>query len=1041
MATRIASLEQLESLRERIRSSRDPSQTRIIVCGATGCRANQSYELAQDFRKNLDAAGHNGQVSLKLSGCHGFCQQGPVVVIEPEGLFYCKVGTKDRDRDVRDIVGSALEKGDAVERLLYRDPATGEKVAHYRDITFYARQQRIALRNNGRIDPNDIEDYIAEDGYGALARVLSMDPEEVIECVKRSGLRGRGGGGFSTGLKWSLCREAENRSMRYVICNADEGDPGAFMDRSLMEGDPHSVLEGMAIGAYAMSRGISPVVGYVYIRAEYPLAVQNLRQAIAQAEEAGLLGDNILGTDFHFHIKIKEGAGAFICGEETSLIRSIEGKRGMPRVRPPFPVQVGLHGKPTCINNVETWANIPPIVQNGADWYAAFGTEESRGTKVFSLVGKTCNSGLVEVPMGITLREIIFDIGGGILGGKRFKAVQTGGPSGGCLPASLLDTPVDFEELAAAGAIMGSGGMVVMDEDTCMVDVARYFIDFTQSESCGKCPPCRLGTRQMLGILDDITAGKGRKEDLTLLERLGNAIQKGSLCGLGQTAPNPVLTSLRYFREEYEAHLPSPEWGVESRCPAGVCREVVGAPCRYTCPAGVDVARYIRLIAAGRYQDAVDVVRERVPLPAVCGEVCFHPCEMKCRRGEIDEPIAIRALKRFAVERGTPRRPRDLPQAKPTGKRVAIVGSGPSGLTAGYYLARKGHEVTVFEREAEPGGTLWTGIPTFRLSRDTIKADIDEIRNAGVQIRTNTSVASVDELLEGGYDVVLLAYGAMKGTKMDIPGDDLPGVYDVLTFLRSVNLGERPDLGERVAIIGGGSSAMDGAATALRLGAREVTVLYRRTRAEMPAAPEEVKDTLAEGVQIEFLTAPVEIRAHGKELIIRCIRMELGPEDSSGRRRPVPIPGSEYEQPVHTVIMAIGQTPEPMPELGCDTDRWGSIPVHELTLQANRPEVFAAGDVVTGPSSIIEAIAAGRRAAISMDRYLGGDGDIQETIAPPEEDLHMGEIDEETRPRAATRKLSPAERAASFDQIDRGFDERTALAEAGRCLRCDLADD
>ncbi len=566
---KIASISELQSLAEKIRASRDPNRPMVTICAGTGCRANGSMELAETLARELKARDLDVKVEIKLSGCHGLCQKGPVVVVDPQGIFYQEVGITDVERDVKDIIEQTIVGGELVKRLLYKDPNTKERVSNYNEIPFYARQMRIALKNNGKIDPRNIDDYIAVDGYQALAKVLAMDPEEVIDWMKRSGLRGRGGGGFPTGMKWGFCRNAPNKTMRYIICNADEGDPGAFMDRSIMEGDPHSVLEGMAIGAYAMSKGICPTAGYIYIRAEYPLAVENVSEAIRQAEERGVLGDNIMGTDYSFHIKLKEGAGAFVCGEETAMMASIEGDRGMPRPRPPFPANKGLFGKPSNINNVETWANVPKIILGGPDWYASIGTEKSKGTKVFSLVGKVQNCGLVEVPMGISLKEIIYDIGGGIPDRGEYKAAQTGGPSGGCLPIDMLDLPIDFEHLAEVGSIMGSGGLVVMDDKTCMVDIARYFLTFTQAESCGKCTPCRLGTKAMLDILNRITKGQGKPEDIDLLEELAHAIKSGSLCGLGQTAPNPVLTTLKYFRDEYEAHVN------DKKCPAGACESLV----------------------------------------------------------------------------------------------------------------------------------------------------------------------------------------------------------------------------------------------------------------------------------------------------------------------------------------------------------------------------------------------------------------------------------------------------------------------------------
>ncbi len=489
------------------------------------------------------------------------CQQGPIVIVEPEGTFYANVKTKDAPK----IVESLIDTNQPVERLYYKDPATKEKLPTYHDIPFYAKQKRLVLRNCGHINPEEISDYVNAGGYQGLKKALfELPPEEIVDIVKRSGLRGRGGGGFSTGMKWQFCREAEG-DVKYVLCNADEGDPGAFMDRSVLEGDPHAVLEGMIIAGFA----ISAKQGYIYCRAEYPLAIKRLQVAIQQAREQGYLGKNIMGSDFEFDIEIFQGAGAFVCGEETALMISIEGKRGMPRVRPPYPAHSGLYGKPTLLNNVKTYANVSQIVAKGADWFAGIGTEKSKGTAVFALTGKIANSGLIEVPMGATPREIIYDIGGGVLNGKKFKALQTGGPSGGCLPESFLDVPVDYDSLIAAGSMMGSGGMVVLDEDTCMVDVARYFLDFTEKESCGKCVPCRLGTKQMLTILEDIVEGRGKPGDIELLEELGGGIKVGSLCGLGQTAPNPVMSTLRYFRDEYVAHI------FENKCPAKTCKHFI----------------------------------------------------------------------------------------------------------------------------------------------------------------------------------------------------------------------------------------------------------------------------------------------------------------------------------------------------------------------------------------------------------------------------------------------------------------------------------
>jgi NADH-quinone oxidoreductase subunit F len=560
VSKRLNSVGELEALRKAILALRDSRQPCITVCGGTGCLALGVREVITGFEQEIKKGGLEEKLALRITGCPGFCEKGPLVVIKPENIFYQQV----KAADAAEIVSETV-KGNIIDRLLYADSDTGKKVIHESDVPFYKKQKRLLLGNNSSIDPTDIEDYLALGGYAALGKALSnMTPEGVIDEVKKAGLRGRGGGGFPTGDKWQSCRDAKGKK-RYVICNCDEGDPGAFMDRSLMEGNPHSVLEGMLIGAYA----VGSHEGYIYVRNEYPLAVKNAETAIKQAEEHGLLGRNILGSGFDFSVKISRGGGAFVCGESTALMASLEGKVGEPRAKYVHTSEKGLWEQPTDLNNVETWANVPLIIGNGAGWYAGIGSERSRGTKIFSLVGKINNTGLIEVPMGITLREIIYGIGGGIPGGKKFKAVQTGGPSGGCIPESLLDLPVDFDQLAQAGSMMGSGGMIIMDEDSCMVDIAKYFINFLEGESCGKCLPCREGLKRMSQILTDITEGRGKEGDIDLLEKLSATLVDSSLCALGSTAPNPVLTTLRYFRDEYEAHIK------EKKCPAGVCKALV----------------------------------------------------------------------------------------------------------------------------------------------------------------------------------------------------------------------------------------------------------------------------------------------------------------------------------------------------------------------------------------------------------------------------------------------------------------------------------
>ncbi|MDI9525699.1 MAG: NADH-quinone oxidoreductase subunit NuoF [Desulfomonilia bacterium] len=1006
-------------------------RSHILVCGGTGCRASGSETVHQAVVKEIAAKGLSDEVAIVETGCNGFCAAGPIVVIYPEGTFYQYV----KADDVKEIVEEHIVKGRPVKRLMYKEPVTEKPIPHMLEIPFFGKQMLIALKNRGLIDAEKIDEYIARDGYlGAAKALTEMTPDEVIEEVKKSGLRGRGGGGFPTGLKWSFARKSQGDT-KYILCNADEGDPGAFMDRSILEADPHAVLEGMIIGGYSVGAN----KGYIYCRAEYPLAIKRLLLAIEQAKDYGLLGNDILGSGYSLDIEVYQGAGAFVCGEETALMGSIEGKRGMPRPRPPFPAVKGLWDKPSVLNNVETYANIPQIVLKGGSWYASIGTERSKGTKVFALTGAVNNVGLVEVPMGTPIGDIIFDIGGGIKGGKQYKAAQLGGPSGGCIPAAALNTPTDYEEIVKLGAIMGSGGLIVMDEDTCMVDTARFFMEFCQEESCGKCTPCREGTKRMLQVLQRICKGEGRDGDIELLEELATIIKDSALCGLGQTAPNPVLSTIRYFREEYESHI------YDKKCPAAVCSALFKSPCQHACPIEMDVPAYIALIRAGRLEDAYRVMKRTNPFPGVCGRVCPQFCASKCRRGQLDDPMAIAWLKRYIADNG--KKPVVEPVPVTRKEKIAIIGAGPAGLTAAQDLAKRGYKVTVFEELPYAGGMMRYAIPEYRLPRDVIEEEVKDIEALGVEIKTGCRVGkdiSFDSLRKD-YDIVVLAVGAHKSWKLGVEGEDLKGVWGATEFLREVNLGKDVKIGPRVAIVGGGNSAIDAARTAVRLGAKDVTILYRRERKDMPAWEHEIVAAEHEGVKIEYLVAPVKlIGKNGKLGGVVCQRMKLGEFDRSGRRKPVPIEGSEYTLSVDTIIPAISQSADTsfIPE-GSDVkkDKWGGIEV--LSRSKNRTTadgVFIIGDAATGPATVVEAIAMGHNVAADVDASIRLKNNEPAYKEPPEEKIEIPfEVDEEVveTPKAAMPELAVAKRISNFAEVELGYNKKTAFKEACRCLRCD----
>jgi NADH-quinone oxidoreductase subunit F len=1034
--TKKVNIEKLKEIRIEISNARKKQKTCITVCGGTGCHAYGCIKVAQAFEREIKKRNLQDSVDVRTTGCHGFCERGPIVVIQPDGIFYQRIQLKD----VKEVISETIKKKKIIERLLYVDPETKEKVIYEKDVPFYKKQKRIIFGNNGLIDPTEIKDYIAVKGYSALSKVLgNMTPQEVIEEIKNSGLRGRGGAGFRTGLKWEITAKSPG-DIKYIVCNCDEGDPGAYMDRSLLEGNPHSVIEGMLIGAYA----IGAKEGYVYVRDEYPIAVDNITIAIEQAREYKLLGENILGTDYSFNIFISKGAGAFVSGEETALLASIEGKIGVPKQRPPFPAQRGLWQKPTNINNVETWANVPFIINKGASWYSKIGTNGSKGTKIFSLVGKINNTGLVEVPMGMTLREIIFDIGGGIPEGKEFKAVQTGGPSGGCIPKELIDLPIDYESLAKAGSIMGSGGMIIMDENTCMVDIAKYFLNFLRDESCGKCLSCREGTQRMWEIVKNITEGKGKEGDLQLLEELAHAVKDASMCGLGQTAANPVLSTLRYFRNEYEYHIK------QKKCPALVCREIISSPCHYICPIGQEASTYIAYIAQGEYKEAFDIIMKDNPLPSVCGRVCHHPCEKVCRAREAGDPISIRGLKRFVMDWADKKGVRYVAKRRTLDReKVAVIGSGPAGLSAGYHLALKGFRPTIFESLPVAGGMLAAGIPEHRLPKKVLNREIDNIKKVGVEIKTNTKLGqdfSLDDLLNDGFKAVFIATGAWKSMKMGIPGEEAEGVIQSLEYLKTVNLGQKAPIGKRVCVVGGGNSAVDAARVAFRdENCEKVTILYRRTRAEMPAFPEEVDAAIDEGVDIQFLVAPVKgLTKNGKVTGVECIRMKLGQKDASGRRKPIPIKGSNFIVKLDTLILAIGERPEtsyiaPSDNISLSKE---NIVVDGETFKTTRDGVFAGGDVATGPNTVVNAMAAGKTAAETIEKYICGQPLAREhRLTRPSIYVKPVEISEEEAAKAKRPKmprLTMAQRRKNFKEVELGLSERFACREARRCLRCEL---
>jgi len=1043
---KLTSVQELSEFRNRVIAEKDVEYNlpTLVICAGTGGQASGANDIIRVIKKYILDLGMQEKIAIRITGCHGFCETNPFILVEPEHQLYPNLKMEDVPRVIEAAVGGFVDEG-----LIYKSRELRQQKSYYRqkDIPFFKKQTRTIMGDNQKLDPIRILNYIEIGGYSAVEKALSkMDPEWIISEIQKSGLRGRGGAGFPTGKKWALARASSSpNGQKYVICNADEGDPGAYMDRSLLEGNPHAIIEGMILAGIATGA----TEGIIYVRGEYPLAIKHSLIAIRQAGELGLLDKNILGTGIDFNIDVVRGAGAYVCGEETALINSIEGKMGEPRQRPPYPIEKGLYGCPTCINNVETLANIHVIIDQGAEEYAKVGVPGNTGTKIFSLVGKIKNTGLVEVPLGTTISEVVYDIGGGSVGSAKIKAVQTGGPSGGCIPASMFDLSIDYESLAKAGSIMGSGGMIVMDENTCMVDVARYFMSFLKNESCGKCFTCRKGTQRMYEILDDISKGKATMADLDLLEELALVVKDTTMCGLGQTAANPVLSTLRYFRHEYERHI------IDKRCDAFVCTELVGAPCQAACPLGTEAWRYVAHIGRGEYDEAYQVIREANPFPSVCGRVCHHPCEERCRAGTSGgDPIAIRALKRFVTDRVDPAQyhPKRTSWMNGDAPRVAVIGSGPAGLTTAHYLSLKGYKVTVFEAESEPGGMLFCAIPSYRLPREVIRREINALIDENITLKCNTALGrdvTVDGLFDEGYKAVLIALGAHKSRPLRLENEDAKGVFPSIEFLKALNLRGQHQARGRVGVIGGGNSAIDAARMALRQkDVDSVTILYRRTQAEMPAFTEEIEAAEQEGISIQTLVTPTRVIAENGHISgLEYVKNELGDFDSSGRRRPVPVKGTEQTIKLDTLIVAIGEDTGidavgPARLSRIETTRSNTVKIDPKTLLTNRPGVFAAGDVVTGPNTVVDAIAHGKTAAVMIDRFVRGE-DLTRPLKPslPSVYVEPVKIDEETEASAdrVETPRAPAEwRTRNFAEVEVSLSIDEAHHEACRCLRCDL---
>ncbi len=1037
----------LDAIRQRGLKKLLPDIPKISVGMGTCGLGNGAREVFESLENVISAK--SAKIQLSSVGCFGFCAEETLVNCYLPG-FPLVILHKVTPRDAENIVDTLAKGIMPLKKALCKlerwnfftskiEFGTGlPSVPLWNELPFFKGQKKIVLRESGLINPEDIEEYIAVGGYSALLKALTqMTPESVLAEIHASKLRGRGGAGFPTGVKWELMRKVES-DKKYIICNADEGDPGAYMNRNEIESDPHALIEGMLIGAYVM--GASE--GIMYVRAEYPLAVQRFKKAVAAARERGFIGNGIFGSTFNLELSYVEGAGAFVCGEETALIASIEGRAGRPVPRPPYPAQKGLWGKPTNINNVETWFNIPVIVTIGGKEFANFGTEKSTGTKVFSLVGKIKNTGLVELPLGTPLQNIIYQMGEGTGTKKKIRAVQTGGPSGGCIPIEHFNTPVDYESLTKLGTIMGSGGMVVMDQDNCMVDVARYFVEVTYNESCGKCTPCREGLAQSLALLNKITHGEATMEDLDTLERLSYVIRDSALCGLGQTSSNPVLSTLKYFRDEYEKHI------VQKRCKAGVCDNLFMALCENSCPLHMNIPGYLQLLKELRLEEAFELTLRDNPLPGTVGRICYFHCQMRCRRDMVDDPVSQGEIHRYLADTMYKMgREKEIYQRlikeklSATGKSVGIVGAGPAGLTAAYYLVRLGHNVTIYDNHAKAGGILQYGIPAYRLPKDGLNKELELFKKLGVKFVFNTRIGKdvAFKTLQKQHDAVFLAVGAQKDVEFEIDGRDLDGVMQGYEFLEDFAIGKKIHLGQKVVVVGAGNVAIDAARSCLRLGA-DVTIVYRRDRDEMPANEHEIKDAIDENIHFMFLSAPHRIvgDAKGKVTGLEIRKMKFDGFDNTGRKRPIET-GEMAVVECNKVILAVGEKVdfEPAKEIGLELRKNGAIRVHQPACRTNLPKIYAGGDAVTGPATVSEAMGLARQAAEAIDFDLMKEKRFHRLFR---DFKYKDEIivEPEGKNKIDPKKLPVRERISSFQEVLSGYSGEEAMQEAIRCLRCDV---